>query len=342
MTKYSPIYNTEKKLFENCINSVVTQDYKNLEIIIVNDGSNPETSDLCRNIAKKDERITLLEQPNSGVSTARNNGIERASGDYIAFLDSDDTFSPGFFSAIEKYKTEEDILIYGMCLVYPNKRVSKLPKERTLTTENKEEICCGILMHNNEIEHIAGLDSTACKVYRTAFLKDNHIQFNTKLRRHEDSLFCLNAFINMKKGKIVPFIGYNYIFNPKSICQRFDPKVFDDTDLAINEYSSYINSFFKDNQIMQNALNFKIADIIMSDCTTRYFTNKDNPDPLSTRRNEFKKYLNEKKQYKNAFINLKAGFPFSFYSRCIKNNKIGFMFNIFAFTNNMIRFLTIR
>lgn len=87
-----PIYNCEKYL-EQCLNSVISQDYKNLEIILINDGSDDKSFQISENFRKKDNRIRLINQINQGQSAARNLGIKVANGKYVYFLDSDDWLS---------------------------------------------------------------------------------------------------------------------------------------------------------------------------------------------------------------------------------------------------------
>ena len=88
-------YNAEKTL-EKAIESVILQGYSNWELIIVDDGSSDATSNIGQKYQKMDERIKFIKRCNQGVSVARNIGIERAKGEYIAFLDSDDEYSSGF------------------------------------------------------------------------------------------------------------------------------------------------------------------------------------------------------------------------------------------------------
>lgn len=84
-----PINNTEKYLIK-CVNSIIAQSYKNIEIILVDDGSTDSSPALCEELKKTDERISVIHKENGGLSSARNEGINRASGDYIMFIDSDD------------------------------------------------------------------------------------------------------------------------------------------------------------------------------------------------------------------------------------------------------------
>ena len=84
-----PVYNAERFL-ERCITSLTNQTYKNLEILLVNDGSKDDSLSICRRFAQQDDRIKVLDKPNGGASSARNLGLKHATGDYIGFCDADD------------------------------------------------------------------------------------------------------------------------------------------------------------------------------------------------------------------------------------------------------------
>ena len=86
-----PMYNSEKTI-ERCLQSIVDQTYKNLEIVLVNDGSIDKSLEICKNWENKDDRIIVVSQDNRGVSSARNNGIKHSSGELLTFVDSDDYF----------------------------------------------------------------------------------------------------------------------------------------------------------------------------------------------------------------------------------------------------------
>ena len=88
-----PVYNV-KNYLEKCLDSIINQTYKNLEIILINDGSTDESLDICYMYEKKDKRIKVYNQENHGLSYTRNRGIELARGKYIGFVDSDDVISP--------------------------------------------------------------------------------------------------------------------------------------------------------------------------------------------------------------------------------------------------------
>ena len=101
-----PVYKVEKYL-SKCVESIINQTYKNLEIILVNDGSPDNCGEICDEYAKKDSRIKVIHKENGGLSDARNAGIEIASGQYIAFVDSDDYIASNMYERM--YETKKDI-----------------------------------------------------------------------------------------------------------------------------------------------------------------------------------------------------------------------------------------
>ena len=116
-----PVYNVEKYL-EECIQSVLKQTYKNLEIILVDDGSKDNSGNICDEYAKRDERIKVIHKKNGGLSDARNAGIDICTGEYIAFLDSDDFIEEDMYEFLVKNleKAKADISICQVYYVYKN------------------------------------------------------------------------------------------------------------------------------------------------------------------------------------------------------------------------------
>lgn len=117
ITVIIPVYNVEKYL-NRCLESVIKQTYKNLEIICVNDGSTDKSSDILKEYAKKDKRIKIVEKENGGLSSARNAGLEIAKGEFIGFIDSDDWINPTTYEkAISKMAEDIDIVCWGANIV---------------------------------------------------------------------------------------------------------------------------------------------------------------------------------------------------------------------------------
>ena len=114
-----PVYNSEKYL-ERCVESVMASSLKNLEIILVNDGSSDCSDKLCDRLAQRDKRIVVIHQQNAGVSAARNRGLEKAEGKYFAFVDSDDYIEPDMYEKMiaSMEKNDADLVCCGFCREY--------------------------------------------------------------------------------------------------------------------------------------------------------------------------------------------------------------------------------
>lgn len=175
-----PVYKVEEYL-DDCVQSVVNQTYKNLEIILVDDGSPDKCPQLCDEWAQKDSRIRVIHKPNGGLSSARNAGLDTVTGDYVSFVDSDDELP---YNAIELMseplkQMSVDMLI-GKYKVVGKKRVLPLClKDGTYMI--KDQILSCYAMEK--------WDATACnKIYRYNFLKSNNLRFKEGLI-HEDILW---------------------------------------------------------------------------------------------------------------------------------------------------------
>lgn len=108
-----PVYNVEEYL-ERCLTSIVNQTYKDLEIICINDGSTDNSLEILKAFAQKDVRIIIIDQPNQGLSSARNIGISRATGEYISFIDSDDYIDENTYTTITNQLSNDiDMVSFG-------------------------------------------------------------------------------------------------------------------------------------------------------------------------------------------------------------------------------------
>ena len=99
-----PVYNAEKYLAD-CVQSIISQTYRNLEIILVDDGSKDSSGSICDSFAEKDSRIKVIHQENAGVSAARNHGLDECHGEYVSFVDSDDYYSTNLFESAVRLST---------------------------------------------------------------------------------------------------------------------------------------------------------------------------------------------------------------------------------------------
>lgn len=177
-----PVYNV-KNYLSTCLDSVINQSYSNLEIILVDDGSTDNSGTICDDYAKRDNRIIVCHQKNSGVSLARNNGIAKAKGEYICFIDADDIVHPDY---IKKLVSNLDSNALTICQIEKFQNNVNFSKENTNSKIELDQ------KHFIELCNMSLLNTPCCKLYQKSILKDNKIAFDTTLSLGEDLLFNLN------------------------------------------------------------------------------------------------------------------------------------------------------
>ena len=197
-----PIYNVEKYI-RQCLESVVSQTYKNLEIIVVNDGTKDNSMKIVEEYLS-DKRIKAINKENGGLSSARNKGMEEVTGEYIYFLDSDDWLELNTIEILVK-NLEENLEIIGANFylfdeIKEEKRVNNLKVKY-------EEIEEGKYLLLNELEVVVWN-----KLYKTSFLRKNGIIFLENIV-HEDEDFTFKCYMKAKRIKYIPNITYNYRVN---------------------------------------------------------------------------------------------------------------------------------
>lgn len=204
MVKYSiivPIYKIEKYI-EECILSVVNQSYNNYELILVDDGSPDNSGAICDRYSKEYDNIKVIHKKNGGLSDARNYGINAATGEYILFLDGDDTLHNECLKKIDKQLDNEiDLLSCDFCIYGENKDLGK-PK-----TVNINSMA-------NYIDIVGDIPWSAwCNIYKSKIVKDNNIYFEKGLIGAEDCDFFVRYFEKAAKKKYCNIIIVNYRVN---------------------------------------------------------------------------------------------------------------------------------
>ena len=195
-----PIYNAEKYLRE-CLDSIVNQTYKNLEIILVNDGSKDDSLAICKEYASKDSRIILIDQKNSGVSETRNNALKIASGDYIQFVDSDDLCELNMIEKIALEIEDNDIIVFGYKNLYKDGLEDNVCIEDINTIDVLQEklFSCGSV-----------LGFLWNKTFKASIIKEKNIKMKKDLKFAEDLVFVLEylKYCNNVKNIKVPLYRY--------------------------------------------------------------------------------------------------------------------------------------
>lgn len=162
-----PIYNVEKYL-ARCVDSIVNQTYKNLEIILVDDGSPDLCPQMCDDYAEKDSRIKVVHKKNGGLSDARNAGMAVSTGEYISFIDSDDYVSDDFFECLLDVMNKEnsDIAECSVVKFYEDNRFDELSDDLSVKTYDTQDAMSALIAENPFHQHVWN------KLYKTELVKD--------------------------------------------------------------------------------------------------------------------------------------------------------------------------
>lgn len=226
-----PVYNV-KPYLKKCVESIINQTYKNIQIILVDDGSTDGSQDICDEYVRKDSRIVVIHKKNGGQSTARNVGMDRAKGDYIAFVDSDDWLEPNMYydliTQLEKYDADLVACSFYECRGDEKKAVGDSKTVKVLDTEE-------IFSNKNQLRFLVWN-----KVFRKSFVEEMRF---IPGQVYEDFYFCRQVFLRTKKLVYldVPFYDYrvsrpgntNSSFNQGRMCifGEFDALIKDLTAL---------------------------------------------------------------------------------------------------------------
>ena len=207
-----PVYNCEKYITK-CIESILNQSYKKLEIILVDDGSTDDSGKLCDQYAAKDSRIRVSHGSNCGAAAARKRGVKNASADYIAFIDSDDYVECDYIETLMTaiIKEQADVV----CSDYINEGW----RGKTVQIMRQEIFC-----HVEEMleAFFRGMECMLVmngKIFRKKLL--TQLRFEN-LKYGEDSFTLLDCFTKCKKMVLIPYSGYHYVMNPESVTNRND------------------------------------------------------------------------------------------------------------------------
>lgn len=207
-----PIYNSEKYL-KKCLDSIINQTYRNIEIILINDGSTDNSGYICEEYAQKDSRIKVENIKNSGVSKARNLGISLSTGDYITFIDADDYIKENTVEKINTIIAKDDIDL----IKYSYYKVAgKIKKRYQFTIKENTKI-----MQDNYKEEVIKylyLTNDLGNVWNCFFKKDiiNRLQFDISLKYGEDRKFMIEALMNSNSIYFNSDAYYYYNINPNS------------------------------------------------------------------------------------------------------------------------------
>lgn len=247
-----PIYNVEKQLIK-CIESLINQKMRDIQIILVNDGSTDTSGEIAKKYATQyPEKIVYLEKENGGLSDARNYGLTYATGEYISFIDSDDYITENLYEELEPYMNQKyDMIKFKVAKVNEKGDILSYNNNPTFIEKSGEE-AFDILYKTDVMTEVAW-----GYIYRGEFFKNNNFKF-AKGKYHED--FGLIPLIILKAEKVasVDVFGYNYVQTEKSITRGNPEKSFKRALDLLYFYDNMIREIDKYNISKKSKENIKI------------------------------------------------------------------------------------
>lgn len=262
-----PVYNVEKYINKS-IDSMIKQTYENWEIILIDDGSQDKSGEICDEYAKKSDKIKVIHKKNGGVSSARNVGLENAKGEWITFIDPDDWIEQNYLEELLKIAVENkaELVLCGYNRVTTNKK-EKINNNGQIISVGLRDFLIKTLNPQT------GYGFCIMKLYKRNVIKDNI--FETKLSVGEDALFNEKVALNITKACFYEKSLYNYRINSNSVVRKFD------TNYAIKYLNSMkinksylMETYNNDKEILQNYYNFVAFHVLL--IAVNYCYNKAN------------------------------------------------------------------
>lgn len=240
-----PVYNTQIKYLNECISSVLEQTYSEIEIIIVDDGSNKEIATHLEKYTEIDTRVKVIHVQNGGVSRARNIGIENSKGEYVCFVDSDDVLDKNYIKiAMKEFESDVDLVIGKIAWISESDFIKtnfsenqnwKNVIQQTETATVEDNIIKFLSWSKNEDEFFSGYRPEVWgKIYKKNIVKN--IKFDEEIQIGEDVLFFIKYYIQCKRIVIINHIAYSYRVYTDSAMHKFDEK-------RLSKYISYMEKF---------------------------------------------------------------------------------------------------
>lgn len=303
-----PIYNAEKYLQE-CLNSILNQSYKDFECLLINDGSIDCSKDICEEFIEKDCRFILFNQENSGVSAARNLGLNKSRGEYIVFVDSDDMVSESYLANLMIDKLS-DLVVTGLI----RKKETYDEVLKPIITDNYPSVIL-------DLETKKLLSGPCQKRYRKSIIEQHKIRFDNKICHGEDTLFVLEYLL--KSESISSYPKADYIYNiQENVKTLSKTRVSFDYSYRMTEMRiDVLNSFFKDDNL-RNKYKKLINIIIQTACFSSLYTLFIFPYSKNIRKKELREFYQKRMPFKYDF----------------KNNKLRNLLSLFLYKLNITKF----
>lgn len=240
-----PAYNSDRYL-SRCLDSIIKQTYKNLEIIVVNDGSTDETKKIAEEYAGRDSRVRVLHQANKGLVAARKAGVEMASGEYISAVDSDDWIALNRYEDVyEKgIKAGADVISTDVCNVYDANHVTPIEISLRKKTYDKKEILEDVLMKMIDKDHFYSATINFNNwnlVVKSEIALKRQCSVDNRISAREGIIYVIGCLIDAEKLAVINGGDYFYVKRSDSLDHKYDPANREKLKIAHTALRNYVS-----------------------------------------------------------------------------------------------------
>lgn len=295
-----PVYKVPYQLLQNCIDSILGQTHRNIELILVDDGSPDNCGQICDENARRDSRIRVIHKPNGGLSDARNAGTKVCQSDWITFVDGDDwvdaDFVGSFLNRISAQAEAADFYIYNGYRNYSEKEVVCDPYYADGTRfveyaerESLQKECCMVPTRSRSDQLFIG--SGCAKVFRLQFLLEKELWF-PRVPYGEDSIFF---FYSVEESTCVEYVSkpvYHYRDTEGGMVNGFRKNADTEQQIYNEEIFQFAQRYHK-NDAFADALYLRVF-ISMQRVISQKFFNEKNPEPFFRRWKDSCEYFSRK------------------------------------------------
>ncbi len=248
-----PVYKISYGMLRQCVDSIVDQTYRNIEIILVDDGSPDDGGKICDERAKLDPRVKVVHKPNGGLSSARNAGLAICTSPWVAFVDADDwvdlDFAESFLDRVKEQETRADFYIYNQYRNFETKEIAREPHyedgvrfEKYGERERLQTDCLlGPTKANGKKPFIG---HAWAKVFSRAFLEENGLTF-IEVPYSEDLLFF---FYTVERARVVEYVTkpvYHYRYVDDSMVNRYNPDADQEEKILLEKIFEFAERYGK-------------------------------------------------------------------------------------------------
>lgn len=225
-----PVYKAENYL-HRCVDSILAQTFRDFELLLVDDGSPDKSGEICEEYAKRDNRIRVFHKDNGGASSARNLGLDNATGEWVTFIDADDWVSTSFIENLYNPILSDNTInfVQAGCTNYRNNEIAEVEQQYEFLVSTDP-----VYVFNN----FRGL--TVSKLFRlNDIIRTYNLKFDEQMHTSEDMAFTLDYILHITKYCFIPEVGYYYRHNPNSLTHSKKIKPY---NVALTEYKHLFSS----------------------------------------------------------------------------------------------------